>query len=78
MPSVQVKDDSVAEKVLQMLQKDGINLWRLKKVHSTSVDALQNVGFTGAAAEKVMSRFSDYMEALKCKLRSCISLAFPI
>ena len=67
MPSAQVKDDAVAEKVLRMLQKDGINLWRLKKIHSTSLEAVQNVAFTGAAAEKVMGHFSDYLEAVKCK-----------
>ena len=50
-----------------MLQKDGVNVWRLKKLNSTSEEACKNVGFTGAAAEKVMGRFETYMQVLECK-----------
>ena len=66
-PSAQVKKQEIADQVLAMLQKDGVNVWRLKKLNSTSEEACKNVGFTGAAAERVMGRFETYMQVLECK-----------
>ena len=68
-PSAQVKQPAVAEQVLGMLHKDGVNIWRLQKLTSTAEEACKNASFTGGAADKVMSRFEEYMEVLECKSR---------
>ena len=66
-PSAQAKRQEVANQVLRMLQKDGLNIWRLKKITATTEEAIKEPGFSGGAAEKVMGHFSDYMDVLECK-----------
>ena len=65
-PSIQVKNPDVANQILKMLHKDGVNIWRLIKIHSTSDIAAANASFTGAAADKVMHRFDEYLEIAEC------------
>ena len=66
-PSAQAKTVEVADQVLKMLQKDGVNIWRLQKLTTTKEEAIKNPGFSGGAAENVMSNFSNYMDVLQCK-----------
>ena len=64
--SIQVKNQDVTNRILKMLHKDGVNIWRLIKIRSTSDVAAANANFTGAAADKVMHRFDEYLEIAEC------------
>ena len=66
-PAAAVSNKHVAEAVLRMLQHDGVNVWRLRKLNSTAEEAARHALFTGGAAERVMARFDAYMEVLGCK-----------
>ena len=67
--SVLVKRQQVADEILHMLQKDGVNVWRLRTLTSTSEEAIRAPSFCGNAAEKIMSRFEQYMDVLECKAK---------
>ena len=66
-PSAAVKRPDVAERVLQMLQKDGVNIWRLKQMHTSAEEATRNASFTGGAADKVMSRLGEYLTVVESR-----------
>ena len=65
-PCVEVKSTQVSNQVLKMLHQDGVNIWRLIKINSTSEVAAANASFTGGAADKVMLRFDEYLEVVEC------------
>ena len=66
-PSAAVKRPDIAERVLKMLQKDGVNIWRLKQMNTSSEEATRNASFTGGAADKVMSRLGEYLTVVESR-----------
>ena len=67
-PSVLVKQEAVAATILKMLQQDGVNTNRLKKLNDfKDVQAVKNASFDGQGCDKVMGRFEDYLKACKSK-----------
>ena len=69
-PSVLVKRADVAAKVMKMLQTDGVNTNRLRKLNDFSdVKAVKNASFDGQGCDKVLARFDEYLEASGSRFR---------
>ena len=59
-----MKDEHVAAKIKEMLQQDGVNTNRLRKLNSFSdVQAIKKASFEGQGCDKVLARFDDYLAA---------------
>ena len=62
-PSVIVKRPEVAALIMAMLQADGVNTNRLRKLNGFSdVLAIKNASFDGQGCDKVLARFGEYLE----------------
>ena len=69
-PSAMVKKPEVAAKILEMLQRDGINTNRLRKINDfNDVLAVKNASFDGQGCDKVLSHFDDYLVASRSSFR---------
>ena len=70
-PSALVKDEHVAAKIMAMLQQDGVNTNRLKKLNNFSdVQAIKKATFDGQGCDKVLARFDDYLVASQSSFRT--------
>ena len=70
-PSVLVKRSAaVATKIMQMLQSDGVNTNRLRKLNDFSDSkSVKHASFDGNGCDKVLLQFDDYMVASGSKHR---------
>ena len=69
-PSVLVKRADVAARVMNMLQADGINTNRLRKLNDFSdIKAVKHASFDGQGCDKVLSRFDEYLVASGSRFR---------
>ena len=69
-PSAMVKKAEVAAAILQMLQRDGVNTNRLRKINNfNDVLAVKNASFDGQGCDKVLSRFDEYLVAAQSNFR---------
>ena len=61
-----VKKPEVATSILALLQRDGVNVSRLRKLNNfNEVHAVQKASFDGQGCDKVLSHFDDYLFASK-------------
>ena len=63
-PSAMVKKPAVATMIVEMLQKDGVNTNRLRKINNfNDVQTVAKASFDGQGCDKVMAHFDDYLQA---------------
>ena len=56
------KDDVVVKKILHMLQADGVNINRLRKLNnSNDKETAKKASFDGDSADRILARFEEYM-----------------
>ena len=69
-PAVLVKDQQVAVNILSMLQRDGVNTTRLRKLNNFSdIQAVKKASFEGRGCDKVFAHFDDYLVASRSEFR---------
>ena len=65
-----MKDEKVAAKIMAMLQQDGVNTNRLRKLNNFSdVQAVKKASFDGQGCDKVLARFDEYLAASESSFR---------
>ena len=65
-----MKDSLVAATILNMLQRDGANITRLRKLNNfNDVQAVKKASFEGRGCDKVLSHFDDYLVASRSEFR---------
>ena len=70
-PSVLVKRADVAARVMTMLQADGVNTNRLRKLNDFSdIKAVKHASFDGQGCDKVLARFDEYLEVAGSRFRA--------
>ena len=66
-----VKKPEVATAILALLQRDGVNVSRLRKLNDfNEVHAVQKASFDGQGCDKVLSHFDEYLCASKSTHRN--------
>ena len=69
-PAVLVKDQLVATTILNMLQRDGVNTTRLRKLNNfNDIQAVKKASFEGRGCDKVLSHFDEYLVASRSEFR---------
>ena len=69
-PAVLVKKAEVAAELLSMLQRDGVNVNRLRKINNfNDVQAVKSASFDGEGADKVLAHFDDYLVVCRSNFR---------
>ena len=69
-PSAMVKKAEVAAKILSMLQRDGVNTNRLRKINDfNDVQAIKNASFDGQGCDNILRHFDDYLVASRSNFR---------
>ena len=69
IPASLDRSPEVCKAVLKQLSSDGVNVWRLLKLHDTSDKAVRNASFTGSAADKIMTNLEVYLDLLQSKYK---------
>ena len=65
-----MKDEKVAANIMAMLQQDGVNTNRLRKLNNFSdVQAIKKASFDGQGCDKVLARFDEYLKASESSFR---------
>ena len=73
-----VKKTEVAEEVMKMLQHDGVNTNRLRKLNNfNDVQAIKNASFDGLGCDKVLARFDEYLK-ISGSIHQVLGSAFPL
>ena len=76
-PSALVKSPGVAVKLMDMLQRDGVNTTRLRKLNDwNDIQAIKKVFFDGQGCDKILGRFDEYLIASGSAFR-ILGLASP-
>ena len=69
-PAAMVKKPEVANEIMTMLQRDGVNVNRLRKINDFSdVLAVQKASFDGQGADKVLANFDAYLFVSRSNFR---------
>ena len=70
-PSAYVKKAEVAERIMKMLQCDGVNTTRLRKLNNfNDLQVIKNASFDGQGCDKVLARFDEYLVASRSSHRA--------
>ena len=69
-PSAMVKTAEVAARILEMLQQDGVNTSRLRKLNNfDDILAVKKASFDGQGCDRVLARFDAYLLASRSNFR---------
>ena len=69
-PSAMVKKAEVSAKLLSMLQRDGVNTNRLRKINDfNDVQAIKKASFDGQGCDNILRHFDDYLVASRSNFR---------
>ena len=69
-PAALVKSPEVAAQLMLMLQQDGVNTTRLRKLNDwNDVKAIKAASFDGQGCDKILGRFDDYLVASRSSFR---------
>ena len=70
-PSAMVKNAAVAAKILEMLQQDGVNTSRLRKLNNfDDILAVKHASFEGKGCDRILARFDAYLQASRSNFQT--------